>query len=187
MVATNLRHDSAGVLLALCAYATGALLATGQVGMLMHRYGGPHPSSAHLGDAQEISVSRPGVLTTLTPLATAGFVAVAFLLTADSRFASDRSALTLIVFGSVCSLWAGLDTIAAILTGRWERASGLGIYCPGRVVLRRPVGVDSQQPSTGRPLGSAFVRVQHTPIPAMMPHHAFGLFSRCATGTWHGV
>jgi hypothetical protein len=130
IVATNFRHDSAGVLLALCAYATGALLATGQVGMLMHRYGGSRPSSAHLGDAQEISVSRPGVLTTLTPLATAGFVAVAFLLTADSRFASDRSALTLIVFGSVCSLWAGLDTIAAILTGRWERASGLGIYCP---------------------------------------------------------
>ncbi len=135
IVATNLRHDSAGPLLALCAYATGALLATGQIGTLMHRYGGPRPSSAHLGDAQKITVSRPAVVTTLTPLATAGFGAVAFLLTANSRLASGRSVLTLIVFGSICSLWVGFDSIAAILTGRWERASGLGIYCPRRTGL----------------------------------------------------
>jgi hypothetical protein len=154
IVATSLRHDSAGVLLALCAFATGALLATGQVGMLMYRYGGPRPSSAHIGDAQEITISRPGVLTTLTPLATAGFGAVAFLLTADSRLASGRSVLTLIVFGSICSLWVGLDSIGAILTGRWERASGLGIYCPRRARLlaraQHVVVVEGQPGPAGR-------------------------------------
>lgn len=150
-LATYLRHDSAGLLLAACAFAIGALLAISHVGTLMRRYGGPHPSSQHLGEVLEIAVSRPGVVTTLVPLATAGVGAIAFLLTADSRLASGRSVFTLIVFGSLCSLWIGFDSAAAILTQRWEHASGLGIYCQRKTTLRHThaehVAVPERQPA----------------------------------------
>ncbi len=149
-LATYLRHDSAGLLLAVCAFAIGALLAISQVGTLMRRYGGPHRSSQHLGEVLEIAVSRPGVATTLVPLATAGLGAIAFLLTADSRLASGRWVFTVIVFGSLCSLWIGFDVVAAILTRHWEHTSGLGIYCPRRTTLRHVpaehVAVGERQP-----------------------------------------
>jgi len=51
----------------------------------------------------------------------------------------------------------------------------------------RPFRTTLPRTPWARGTGQPCVRAQHTPIPAMMPHHAFGLFSRCATGTWHGV
>jgi hypothetical protein len=136
LLATYLRHDSAGMLLAMCAAGAGALLAVWQVGRLMRRYGGLRPSPANLGERVEIAVSRPGAAAVLVPIATAAFGAGAFMLTANDRSVSARSVFALILFGTLCALWIGFDTVAVILTRRWEGASGLSIYCPRGARLR---------------------------------------------------
>lgn len=119
----------------MCGFAFGAIMGACQVALLMYRYGGLQPSTAFLGDALEIEVSPPGLVTTLIPFATACLGAVAFVLTADDRLASGKAVLALIVFATICSLWIGFESVAVILTRRWEHASGLAIYCPRRTRL----------------------------------------------------
>jgi hypothetical protein len=154
VLATVLRHDSAGLLIAISLAAAGSLLAVGQLVMLMGRYGGLVPSAAHLGEPVEIAVTPPRVRDVLVPVATAAVVAAMFLVTAEGKPAADRNAFAVILFGSVCSLWIGFDAVAAILTSRWERASGLVIYCPQPRLFRHAhavhVGVNRQPADGGR-------------------------------------
>jgi hypothetical protein len=122
------RHDSTGLLVVTAMAAAGALLAVVQVGAVTRRYGGLSPS-AHLGEAVEFAVGRPRLVTAIAPVTIAGIVAAMFLMTADSANGRDRTAFALVLFAGVCALWIGFDAIAAILTARWERASGLRLYC----------------------------------------------------------
>jgi hypothetical protein len=127
-LASARRHDSTGLLVVTAMAAAGALLAVIQVSALTRRYGGLR-SSAHLGEAVTFAVGRPRFATAIPPVTTAAIVAAMFLMTADSGGGRDRAAFALILFAGVCALWIGFDAIAAILTARWERASGLRLYC----------------------------------------------------------
>ena len=124
-----LRHDSVGLLAAVLMASVGALLAVVQVVMLMWRYGGLVPSPAHFGERLEIAVTRPRLLDLFASVAMGAVGAAMFLFAAKSKVAADRNTFAVILFGSLCSMWIGFDTVAAILTSRWERASGLVIYC----------------------------------------------------------
>jgi hypothetical protein len=137
VLATVLRHDSAAALIAIAMVAAGALLAVGHVVLLMSRYGGLVPSPAHLGEQLEIAVTGPRTLDILAPVATGAVVVAMFLFTANSRLAVDRNTFAVMLFGGFCGLWIGFDTVAAILTSRWERASGLVIYCPQARLFRK--------------------------------------------------
>lgn len=127
-LASARRHDSTGLLVATAMAAAGALLAVIQVSALTRRYGGLR-SSTHLGEAVTFAVARPRFATAIAPVMIAAIVAAMFLITADSGDRRDRTAFTLILFAGVCALWIGFDTIAVILTARWERATGLRLFC----------------------------------------------------------
>jgi hypothetical protein len=129
-IAVLLRDDSSALLLSTAAFSVGALLAVGEMTLLAHRYGGLDPASLHAGEEVEIAVSRPGLAACLAPIAMGSFAAVGFLLAAHASPVTNKTTVAVITFAAICSGAVGFDAVGAALTGRWERATGLGIYRP---------------------------------------------------------
>ena len=129
-IAALLRHDSSALLLSMAAFSVGSLLAVGEMTLLAHRYGGLDPASVHAGEEVEIAVSPPGLAACLVPIGMGAFAAVAFLLAAHASPVTNKTTVAVITFAVICSGAVGFDAVGAALTGRWERATGLGIYRP---------------------------------------------------------
>ena len=152
-IAALLRQDSSALLLSMAAFSVGSLLAVGEVTLLTHRYGGLDPASVHAGEEVEIAVSRPGLAACLVPIGMGGFAAVAFLLAAHASPVTNKTTVAVITFAAICSGAVGFDAVGAALTGRWERATGLGIYRPQcRVQWKYVPGIHVavvERPATG--------------------------------------